>query len=99
MQKIIILYQVFLNFFRYAPFDVSYSIFAHALPAVPCADCCPPLQKKSSRWGPLISTSIFTVSRFFDSLAALFQVTYPEISSGGAPQTFVHAVSFGVWKN
>ena len=31
----------------------------------------------------------------FDSLAILFQETYSEISSGVAPPTFVHAVSFG----
>ena len=44
------------------------------------------LPPKTLQMGPLISTSILAVSRFFDSLAALFQGTYPEISSGGRPQ-------------
>ena len=52
---------------------------------------------------PLLSASpasnIWAVSRFFESLAALFQGTHPEISSGGKPQTFIYAVSFGMWQN
>ena len=47
----------------------------------------------------MTSTSILAVLRFFNSLAALFQGTYPEIFSGGAPRTFVHAVFLGVCQN
>ena len=73
-------------------------IFAQVLLPVPYEDYYFS-HKKSSRWGPLISATIWAVSRFYDSLAALFQGTYPKISSGGVPQTFMLAMSFRVWQN
>ena len=73
-------------------------IFAQVLLSVPCEDYYFS-HKKRSRWGPLISAIIWAVSRFYDSLAALFQGTYPKICSERAPQTFVLAVSFWVWQN
>ena len=73
-------------------------IFAQVLLPVLCEDYYFS-HKKRFRWGPLISAIIWAVSRFYDSLAALFQGTYPKISSGGASRTFVLAVSFRVWQN
>ena len=42
-----------------------------------------PSPKKSSSGGPLISANILAVSRFFDSLAALFQETCPKFPQEG----------------
>ena len=83
---------MFLNFLNHAPFGVAVDlvIFPHALPPVRCKDLSLLIWYLQALWA---------VSLFFDSLAALFQGTYPEISSGGAPQTFVHTVSFGLTEN
>ena len=86
MQKIYFLYLMLLNFFSHARLRLV--IFAHA-PYQCRVKTVAPSPPKSSKWGSLISTDIWVVSRFFDSLAALFQGMYPEISSGGAPQMFV----------
>ena len=98
-ENFIILCQMFVNFFSYIPYSpLALVIFAQVLLPVPCEDYYFS-HKKRSRWGPLISAIIWAVSHFLGSLAALFQGTYPKISSGGAPQTFVLAVSFRVWQN
>ena len=95
-KNFIILCQMFVNFFSYLPFGVSYFCPRPTTSAVRRLLLSPP---KRSKWNSLISAIIWAVSRFFDSLAALFQGTYPKISSGGAPQTFLLAVSFRVWQN
>ena len=45
------------------------------------------------------SFALFRLGYELSSLAVLVDGTYSEISSGGAPQTFVHTVSLGVWQN
>ena len=94
---------MFLNFFSQAPFGVSY-FYPRPTTIVPCEDCCPSFPKKL-QMGPfdiykhLGSFTLFRLGYELSSLAVLFHGTYPEISSGGGPQTFVHTVSFGVWQN
>ena len=94
---------MFLNFFSYALFGVIV-IFVQAPPPVPSEDCCPSPPKKLQMgsfdiYKHFSSFTLFGLGYQLSLLAVLFQGTYPEISSGGAPKTLVHAVSFGVWQN
>ena len=67
-----------LKLFSHSTFGASYFCLR---PTTSAVKRLLPLPLKSSIWDPLITTSIWAVLRLFDSLAALFQGTYPKISS------------------
>ena len=93
---------------RFLTFSVRPSlalvIFVHAPPPHQCREKTVALPKKLQMglfdiYKHLGSFALFRFGYELSSLAVLFHGAYPEISSGGALQTFVRIVSFGVWQN